>query len=228
MAFSGNLEHIPLVDIIQLLHGTRKSGILKIAGRRGESRLVFKDGFIVSASHLNNRVRIGAFMVERADITAAALEQALTAQQQAGRARQPLIQTLLCLGLVEEEKAYAALQALISMTIVEILTWSSGVFLLEPTRDAIKDDFRYYPDHLEREVNVEVQGALLDALRIYDEKLRDGELTLEQDPAAEEYDEIAAALLGLPDAAEENEPPEHEPLEELTAEDLGLSELEQL
>ncbi|HEX9777516.1 MAG TPA: DUF4388 domain-containing protein, partial [Geopsychrobacteraceae bacterium] len=93
MAFSGNLEHIPLVDIIQLLHGTRKSGILKIAGRRGESRLVFKDGFIVSASHLNNRVRIGAFMVERADITAAALEQALTAQQQAGRARQPLIQT---------------------------------------------------------------------------------------------------------------------------------------
>jgi hypothetical protein len=167
-------------------------------------------------------------MVERADITAAALEQALTAQQQAGRARQPLIQTLLCLGLVEEEKAYAALQALISMTIVEILTWSSGVFLLEPTRDAIKDDFKYYPDHLEREVNVEVQGALLDALRIYDEKRRDGALTLEQDPAAEEYDEIAAALLGLPDAAEENEPPEHKPLEEITAEDLGLSELEQL
>jgi hypothetical protein len=228
MAFSGNLEHIPLVDIIQLLHGTRKSGILKIAGRRGESRLVFKDGFIVSASHLNNRVRIGAFMVERADITAAALEQALTAQQQAGRARQPLIQTLLGLDLVEEEKAYVALQALISMTIVEILTWSSGVFLLEPTRDAIKDDFKYYPDHLEREVNVEVQGALLDALRIYDEKLRDGELTLEQDPAAEEYDEIAAALLGLPDAAEETAPPVHEPLEELTAEDLGLSELEQL
>ena len=229
MAFSGNLADIPLVDIVQLLHGTRKSGILKIEGHKGESQLVFKGGYIVSAGHLNNSLRIGEFMVERQDITAAALEQGLAAQQQAGSARQPLIQTLLTLGLVDEEKAYAALQALITITIVEVLTWKNGEFLLEPIRDVVKDDYKYYPGNLERELNVEVQEALLDALRVYDEKIRDGELILEEDPVTdEEFDEIAAELLGLSVAGNGEEKRDKEFLGEITAEDLGLSELDNL
>ena len=229
MSFSGNLEDIPLVDVIQLLNGTKKSGILKIEGRRGESQLVFKDGYIVSASHLNNRVRIGEFMVERSDITASALDQALTAQKLAGSDRQPLIQTLIAMGLVEEDKAYAALQALITMTIVEILTWKNGDFMLEPTRDVVKDGYKYYPGHLELEINVEVQGALLDALRVYDEKVRDGELTMEEDPIGdEEFDEIAAELLGLAIAKKENEKKEKEESDMITASDLGLDALDDL
>ncbi len=47
MSFTGELEHLPIVDILQLLHATRKSGILRLAGRKGESQLVLKDGYIV-------------------------------------------------------------------------------------------------------------------------------------------------------------------------------------
>ncbi|HKJ04270.1 MAG TPA: DUF4388 domain-containing protein [Geopsychrobacteraceae bacterium] len=228
MSFSGNLEHIPLVDVIQLLHGTRKSGILKIEGRKGRSQLVFKEGYIVGASHLDNRVRIGEFMVGRGDISAEALEQALSVQKQAAKDRLPLIQTLIAMDMVNEHEAYLALQALISMTIVDVLTWKNGEFLLEPIRDIIKDDFKYYPDHLDREINVDVQGALLDALRLYDEKVRDGELVMEEEPVEDQFDEIAAVLLGLTSPEKDETEAKEELFGELTAADLGLSNIDKL
>ena len=46
MSFTGDLEHLSIVDVIQLLHATRKSGTLVVQGRKGESQLVFKDGYI--------------------------------------------------------------------------------------------------------------------------------------------------------------------------------------
>ena len=131
MSFTGDLEHLPIVDVIQLLHATRKSGILRVKSRKGESHLVFKDGYIVSANHLNNSVRIGTILVERNVITPEILDQALLEQKNAGAERKPLIITLLDKGLVKEEDAYQGLEHLIEMTIVEILTWKRGTFTLD-------------------------------------------------------------------------------------------------
>jgi len=80
MSFTGDLEHLPIVDVIQLLHATRKSGILRISCRKGESQLVFKDGFIVSANHLNNSVRIGKILINLGLITPELLDQTLKEQ----------------------------------------------------------------------------------------------------------------------------------------------------
>jgi len=221
MSFSGNLAEIPLVDVIQLLHGTRKSGILRIGSRKGKSQLVFKAGYIVSASHLSNSVRIGEFMVERGDIDSAQLKSALMAQQQAEAERLPLIQTLLRLDLVKEEVAFSALQGLITKTIVEVLTWKRGSFELEPTRDVTGDDFKFYPENLEQEVSVDVQSALLDALRIYDEKVRDGLLATDDDYWDDEFAEIAAELLGAP-VSGAGQPRKKKT--DVTAGDLGLTD----
>jgi hypothetical protein len=226
MSFSGRLEHISLVEVIQLLQGTRKSGILRVECPKGCSQLVFKTGFIVSASHLNNSVRIGEFMVERGDISAEALDQALVVQNKAGPKRRPLILTLVSLGLVHEVQAYAALQALITMTIVEVLTWRSGRFVLEPVREVNEDDFRYYyPEQLESEINIDVHGTLLDALCIYDEKVRNGEINPEEEPDDEMFNEIAAELLGLSVPDKKDPAVKKHPGEGLTAADLGLTDL---
>ncbi len=77
MSFTGDLEHLPIVDVMQLLHQTRKSGILRVKGRKGESQLVFKDGYMVSANHLNNSIRIGKILVDLKIITPDILDQAL-------------------------------------------------------------------------------------------------------------------------------------------------------
>ncbi len=196
MSLNGNLEHLPIVDVIQLIHGTRKSGILRIVGRKGESQLVFKEGYLVGASHLNNSLRIGDLLVERGVLTQDVLDRAVEEQSQAGRERRPLIVTLLEKGVVEAKEAYGALQALIEKTIVDILTWKKGTFELKDSLEMAPDDYRFYPESLSQEINVDTQGILMDALRLFDEKRRDGALAVESE---EEAAELSADDLGLAD-----------------------------
>lgn len=207
MAFTGDLEHLPIVDVIQLMNSTRKTGVLSVKGRKGESQLVFKDGFIVSASHLNNSVRIGQVLIEKGIISPLQLEQGLQRQQLDGAERKPLAITLIEMGLMAEQDAYKGLQHLIEMTVVEILTWKSGKFTLDHLHDVVDCEFRYYPEKMNHEINVNTQSILMDALRIFDEKMRDG--LIEAEP-----DEPAGGSV----------PPE----EIISADDLGLSEMDEI
>ena len=198
MSFTGDLEDLPIVDVIQLMHSTRNSGILHINGKRGESQLVFKKGYIVGASHLDNGIRIGDILISQGAISEETLQEALGIQHTPGTPRRPLIVTLLDWGMVQEPEAYTALKSLIELTLIEVLTWRKGTFTLEAKDEAAADEFRYYPEELEREINVDVQSTLMDALRVFDEKIRDGELTLEEEEeASDSADTITADLLGL-------------------------------
>ena len=200
MSFTGDLEDLPIVDVIQLMHSTRNSGVLHINGKRGESQLVFKKGYIVGASHLDNGIRIGDILVAHGAISEDTLQEALGIQHTPGTPRRPLILTLLDWGMVKEDEAYTALKSLIELTLVEVLTWRKGTFTLEAKDEASADEFKYYPEELEREINVDVQGILMDALRIFDEKMRDGELTLEaEEEESDTASAITADLLGLDD-----------------------------
>src|SRR5512138_3639011 len=214
MSFVGDLEHMPIVDVIQLLHSTRKSGILSVKNRKGESRLVFKDGYIVCANHLNNSLRIGNILVERHLITQETLECALQEQENAGEDRKPLIVTLVQNGLVEETDAYQALEHLIELTVVEILTWKGGTFSLDVVPAQVSDGYRYYPERMSREINVDTPGVLMDALRIYDEKMRDGTLPDEESSAGNAATDESLAIT-----------PERPAI---TADDLGLGDLDAL
>jgi hypothetical protein len=213
MSFTGDLEHLPIVDVIQLLHATRKSGILRIGCRKGESQLVFKDGYIVSANHLNNSVRIGKILIDLGLITPEILDQTLKEQKDAGSERKPLIISLIERGSVNERDAYKGLEQLIEMTVVEILTWKGGTFTLDVMPQSVADEYRYFPEKMGREINVDTQGILMNALRIFDEKMRDGQLQ------EEEFSEEEFTL-------EEYDPDEEGPI--LSADLLGLDEIDRL
>src|SRR5512143_1480486 len=131
MAFTGDLEQLNIVDIIQLLNTTRKSGIFSVKGPRGESRIIFSNGYIVGASHLNNKVRIGSVLVRMNAISRETLEEALHIQESAGENRKPLIATLIELGKLGREEAATGLRKLIEMTIVELVGWTEGIFTLD-------------------------------------------------------------------------------------------------
>jgi Domain of unknown function (DUF4388) len=214
MSFTGDLEHLPIVDVIQLLHSTRKSGTLWVRGRKGESQLVFKDGFIVSANHPNNHIRIGRLLAESGAISAAALEQALELQQHSPGERRPLVAILIEGGALDREAAYRGLTALIEITIVEMLRNVRGTFALDVERFEVSDEFRYFPEHLQQELSLNTQMVLMDALRLFDERNRDG---LQDQPLFD--DEVAAE----PPTA-----PATEPGPTLSAADLGLADLDQL
>jgi hypothetical protein len=180
MSFTGDLEHLSIVDVIQLLHATRKSGTLIVQGRKGESQLVFQDGYIISANHVDNHVRIGNLLVENKVLTEDQLHLALLDQNTAGPERKPLIAMLIEQGQVKPEDAYKCLESLIELTIVEIIAWRRGTFTLDVERLSVSDEYRYFPEKLNREIYLHTENVLMDALRIYDEKVRDGQMVDEE------------------------------------------------
>ena len=177
MSFNGDLEHFPLVDVIQLLHMTSKTGILYLKSPKGESQLVFHEGFFVSANHLNNSVRIGKVLLDMNALSAKDLNRALAEQKDAGKNRKPLVATLIEQGTIDKDTAFKGLETLIEMTIVEVLTWASGTFSLDVSKIYVSDEYRYFPDKLHQEILLNAQAILMDSLRIYDEKMRDGTLS---------------------------------------------------
>jgi hypothetical protein len=204
MSFNGDLEHFPLVDVIQLLHMTNKTGILYLKSPKGESQLVFHDGFFVSANHLNNSVRIGKVLLDMNAITQEDLTTALAVQKDAGKSRKPLVATLIEQGIIDTDTAFKGLETLIEMTIVEVLSWASGSFSLDVSKEYVSDEYRYFPEKLHQEVLLNAQGILMDSLRIYDERMRDGTLSkiffTEENQSSETpkgTPEITADLLGL-------------------------------
>ena len=222
MSFSGDLEHLPIVDIIQLLNSTRKSGTLKLLGGKGESRLVFSDGHIICANHSNNSVRLGQVLISMNAITPAVLQQTLEEQKQAGEQRQPLVAMLIDAGNINKDLAFKGLEALIVMTIIDILTWDGGTFTVDVEDVALSEDYQYLPERFHKDFCVSTQNVLMDALRIYDEKMRDGVLTSESIfPSCDEQEIVEPAPL-----AEER--PEEVPGLHISADILGLDELDRM
>jgi hypothetical protein len=207
MSFSGDLEHLPLIDVIQLLQQTSKSGTLRLTGAKGECQLGFRDGFIISANHVNTGFRVGSILVELGVITREALDLTLAEQARRGPHPPPLIALLVETGRVKPKEAYRGLQTLIELTIVEVLTWPKGRFELDVETILISDEFRYLPDHSEPPPQVSTQNFLMEALRIFDERKRDGSLKQE---SPEGGDEATA------------------PDETISADDLGLGDVESL
>ena len=211
MPFTGDLEHLSIVDVVQLLHSTRKSGTLTVKGGKGECQLVFDDGFIVSANHFDNSLRIGRILVEAKALSEAALNEALHEQAEAGAGagRKPLVALLIESGRVRREAAYRGLETLLELTIVEVLTWKRGSFTLDVGTVAAADDYRYFPEQLHQGTRFHTENILMEALRIYDEKKRDGTLA-DTEPA----DGLLAPGAGVGAGGV------------LSAEDLGLADVE--
>jgi len=203
MSFSGDLEHLPLIDVIQLLQQTSKSGTLRLTGAKGECQLGFRDGFIISANHVNTGFRVGSILVELGIITRELLDLTLAEQARRGPHPPPLIALLVETGRVKPKEAYRGLQTVIELTIVEVLTWPKGRFELDVEQILVSDEYRYLPDHNEPPPQVSTQNFLMEALRIFDEKKRDGSLKQESldggDGTTPPDETISADVLGLGD-----------------------------
>ena len=166
MAFTGDLEHLPIVDIIQLVHTTRKSGIFSIKANNAESQIVFRNGSIVSANHIDNRVRIGSVLVKTGVISIDDLKQAMATMKQADKNRLPLLATLVQMGTLKREDAVRGLKKLVEMTIVELMSWTKGTFTFDTDAVVLSSEGGASSDDMEQDVVLDAQMVLMDALRI--------------------------------------------------------------
>jgi hypothetical protein len=212
MAFTGELEHLHIVDIIQLVHTTRKSGIFFVKGSNGESKIVFRNGYIVGANHINNSVRIGTVLVKMGSITIDDLKQAMDVTKDADKHRIPLLATLVQMGKLNQEDALKGLKKLVVLTIVELMNWKKGTFTFDT-------DTVIAPAEGDQDLEVDAQMVLMDALRIFDERERDRAAGKEVPSMEALYTDV------LP---EENAGEAKEESSEVTADDLGLADIDHL
>jgi len=173
MAFTGDLEHLHIVDIIQLVHTTRKSGIFSVKGSTGESKIVFSNGSIVGANHINDSIRIGTVLVKMGAITIEDLKQALGTTNDAAKDHKPLMVTLMQMGKLKREDALKGLKKLVELTIVELMNWTKGTFTFDTDTVIFSSEGGAAFGDMEQEVGLDAQMILMDALRIFDERERD-------------------------------------------------------
>ena len=222
MPLTGELEHLPIVDVIQLIHSTRKSGTLNVYSRKGEGQLVFNNGYIVSATHSSEKLKIGKILLESHIIGQQDLDKALGIQELSDEDRKPLIATLLEHCGLSKDAAFKALETLIEMTVVEMICWTRGIFTLDIDKVNVSDDYRYLPKQLQT-VTLDTQMVLMDALRIFDEKVHSGEIQLSDEPLVENPLEQFEEVKELEQAEESDAE------EVLVSEDLlGLADLDKL
>jgi DNA-binding NarL/FixJ family response regulator len=212
MAFTGDLEHLPIVDIIQLVQTTRKSGVFSVKGGNGESKIVFRNGSIVSANHIDNSVRIGSVLVKMGAITVDDLRQAIDVTKNAGKDRLPLLATLVQMGKLKREDALRGLKKLVVLTIVELMGWTKGTFTFDTEANVVAPDGG-------QDLGVDAQMVLMDALRIIDERERDRQAGKEMPSLKSLYADVIPGEGG-------GEAPGERPI--VTADDLGLADLDRL
>lgn len=173
MALTGELENLPIVDVIQLVHTTRKSGVFSVQGEKGVSSIVFSGGSIVGANHINNSIRIGSVLVKMGAIAVEDLGRALEATKDAGQDHAPLLAALVRSGSLRPEDARKGLKKLVEMTIVELMSWTRGTFTFDTEAAVFSAPDDPASGELGQDAVLDAQMVLMDALRVFDERERD-------------------------------------------------------
>ena len=219
MALTGDLEQLHIVDIIQLVHTTRKSGIFSVKGSKGESRIVFSNGYIVGANHINDSVRIGTVLVKMGAITIEDLRQALAVTKDAAKDREPLLATLIQMGKLKREDALKGLKKLVEVTMVELMSWTKGTFTFDTETVVFSSEGGTSSGDMGPAAELDAQMVLMDALRVFDERERD-RVNGKEVPSFEALyaDVLPAERTGEPKGGPST----------ITADDLGLADIDRL
>lgn len=154
MSIIGDLQDIPLADLIQLLANSQRTGILYINTNEGRSAIVFKNGFVVSASKPNLENRLGQILKKQNDISELELEMCLKEQAQD---RRPLGEILLDRLLVTPDQLRAIMRQQVVETVNEIVNQTEGSFSFHSES--------HLPSDL---VNFDTQHLLLDVAYLQD------------------------------------------------------------
>lgn len=221
MPIVGNLEDMPLVDVVQLLHVARRSGTLKVTSDSGEAAIICRDGDIIGAIHPSPDISLGRILIEEGLVTEDQVDEAVTMMEIEGPLHKPLMSTLIELGYLEKAQGWEGLRRLIHTTLLEIVSWKRGTFQFEVDQLDIDDDFRHVPGEFLEGGGIDLKGALMEALRIFDERnreqqQRDREEEQQRQRAQERRDQLAQSV-----EDDDDEIPIHEQPEETDVDRWG-------
>jgi tetratricopeptide (TPR) repeat protein len=129
MAIQGSLREASLADVLQLLYLGRRTGRLALADRQRHAAIWLEEGWIVHASVVNRRDRLGEVLVKSGPVSQAQLEEALAIQAASPGRR--VGEILFSLGAVSAAELKRFIRRHVEEALYALFNWSSGVFTFE-------------------------------------------------------------------------------------------------
>jgi len=145
LSFFGDLQDLSLADIIQIIAGSQKTGVLYVNADEGRSTIVFKNGFVVSASKPDLAIRLGQLLRRENQISEIELEMCLKEQQQTGK---PLGEILLERLLVTRDQLQGLMKLQVMETVFEIVNLTEGSFSFQANAQLPPDHIAFDAQHL--------------------------------------------------------------------------------
>jgi len=124
---AGNLRTVPLSDLLQLISGSGKTGMLSVTREDQTREIYFMKGNIIQASSSGNEeVLLGSIILNRKKIQKSDLERALSLQK---ITRKKLGTILSEMGLISREELMEVLRFQIEEIVYRLFSWNSGEFV---------------------------------------------------------------------------------------------------
>ena len=158
MSLEGHLSDLSLPDILQIVHLSKKSGVLNLESPAGKGRVVFHDGQILYAS-MQGKERLGERLMREGILNENDLEAALRIQRDR-KVYEPLGAILTENKFIEKDVLETLIQSLIKEVIYELLSWEEGVFRFEPEQPM---------PGIPQGISVSTEYILLEGTRLRDE-----------------------------------------------------------
>ncbi len=158
MSLEGHLSDLSLPDILQIVHLSKKSGVLNLESPAGKGRVVFHDGQILYAS-MQGKERLGERLIREGKLGEGDLESALRIQKDR-KVYEPLGSILTENKFIEKDVLENLIQSLIKEVIYELLSWEEGGFRFEPEQQM---------HNIPQGISVSTEYILLEGTRLRDE-----------------------------------------------------------
>ena len=172
MSISGSLADIAIVDLLQFVHMSQRSGTLQLERRGEEAHISFHRGRIASAWAAASP-SVANYLLERGQVSAEQLERA-DARRKSASTPLTLGQALLEEGGVSWQELRDAVAAKVERTIFELVSWNEGSFRLIADEVRADDEISFAPGDVLPDIDIDTQGILLEAVRLFDERNRAG------------------------------------------------------
>jgi hypothetical protein len=161
MGMSGNLNTMPLPDVLQWLSQGSKTGMLEVRAARGVTKKVyFRKGAVVSSASSEPREFLGQFLIARGLLTEDQLRRARETQQKTGIM---LGGVLTRVGILDEETLKSMLRLKAEEVVYDLFFWEEGEFHFEDMPTLSDDGVT---------ISLDVMSLLMEGIRRMDEWVR--------------------------------------------------------
>jgi hypothetical protein len=128
VSLTGNIQTMPLPDVLQFLGLGRKSGVLDVESGSHRKQVVFEDGLIVFCTAGSPKEYLGQHLLARTSLDEADVAEAFRVQAERGC---PLGEVLVAMGKISTGEVETVLSRKIEDSLYDLFTWKSGHFIFD-------------------------------------------------------------------------------------------------